>query len=307
MVLGGWFVSGLACVVIVNAAAAADLNQDMRFEDAFTPANHSPSSFILSGWGGYAFIETEDNDWDRGEAFTWGGDARGYWESDPGRGLQIEGSVLHIGNTDTPGGDAQATLDVKAGIHVIRRQEDYVHGVFGAVSYTTHADRDGNDSIHVLAGIEGSVFRNMTQYFGQIGGQVAVRGNTDETWNAGLFGTVGARHFFKEASALLAQASLGGLGQWEDGESPIWTQWILEYEHQLGGSGLSGFIAYQGDLLVELEGKSSDDTLLSNTVRIGLRLSAGGPQTPYALAKYGAGTFSLLDTHAPFGYTDDLY
>lgn len=301
-----------AILGVSGGAVAADLlpMSVEQFEEAF-----SPNSAIVSAWAGAVRLQTDDSDFNRRTVFTAGGDARAYHETGPGWGAQMELSTVIIGDVyDGSGG--QTIFDVTGGAHLIsRRDENTAHGAFAALSYTTHAAED-DASWHIMGGVEGSMFRDMTQIFGLFGGQYAIAGDRDDTWSGGIFGTVGARHFYGEDKAVLAQISLGGLGQWDDGTRcsscprngpPVWSQWILEYEHQMGVSGLSGFVAYQGDLIYDLDNSSWDDHLINHAFKIGLRGNFGAGGSLYSIAKHGAGTFNLPDLHMPYSFTDDLW
>jgi hypothetical protein len=308
--------AGIGAIICASVAFADDRNSTQRFDEAFQDPSSLSNSAILSLWGGGILIQTGETDFDDGSIFTFGGDARSYIGLSDGRGVQWELSTLYEDDADGDA-DIHPTVDVTGGAHLITRGGAADYGLFTAISYATHNDQRA-DSIHIIGGVEASTFRDMTQYFVQFGAQFAVGGGLWEgyregdktTWQEGIFGSIGARHFQTENAALLAQATVGGLGTWKgrnsQDDNAIWAQAVLEYENHIDGLGLSGFVGYQGDYIYDYTTPGWGDTLFNHAIKIGLRKNFGAGETAYSLAKNGAGTFSLPDLHTPFSYTGDL-
>lgn len=293
---------GAAAILSVGSALAADPVQSVS---PTAPAAESANSAIVSLWLGGILVQTDDGDFEKDSIFTAGGDARAYIEMAASWGLQMELAALYEGHADD-GGEDQPTAHIIAGLHAISRGANFDWGGFAAVSHTQHND-ENDSSEHFIGGLEAAIVRGMTQYFGQIGGHAAISGDTDDTWDAGAFATLGARHFFSDTSVLKGSASIGGFGTFEDAPDAIWGQWLVEYERQLDSSPLSFFAAYQGDMLNENGDSDWDDNMINHAFKLGMRASIGGGGTIYSLAHDGAGTFSLPDIHMPFSYTDDLW
>lgn len=292
-----------ASLIMSGSAIAADINQ--RFEDAFTPVEESTNSSILSLWLGPVFLQTTDGDFGEDVIGAIGGDARHHFEMAPGWGLQVELAAVVQSNADATDSDP-ASYHVIAGLHAINRTANGAWGLFAAGTHT-QANDTGNENQHILGGIEAAWFSGMNQYNFQVGGHTVVGGDSSDTWDQGIFGTASFRHFYTENSAVRASGALGGGGDFEGNQEAVWGQWIVDYEHQLAGTALSLFTAYQGDLLKEIGDDDWGDNMINHTIKLGLKGTFGGGGTIYSVAHSGAGTFSLPDLHMPFSFTDDLW
>lgn len=246
------------------------------------------------------------------DPFAFGGDARALHEFSGGNALQLE--LMGIAHTKTDeGNDKTGGTHLAVGAHVMNRDDMRAWGGFGGLTHSTHAEEEGEQSMNLFAGVEYARFMNENTFFAQIGGTMDIYSEDDgaEFWGQGIFGRVGARHFWTENDKLEASVG-GGFGKTEDNSDSEeddlkWFQIAAEWEHKFEDNPFSSFLGYQGDY-VEVDEASESccrEEVFAHTLKVGLRMAIG-PDTLLEQDRIGAGTFQFMDLSRPMMYADEL-
>ena len=310
--------SALALTVAVSGAHAADAVVPPEY---FAPAPVSQTSGNVGLWlGGFFpsnyFDEDCCNDSFEVPAYGFGGDARGIHEFSPGNALQLE--FRGLGHTDMKAGtgsgdDKVGSMFLMGGAHWINRTPNGAWGIFGGITHEIHAEEEGEGSGVAFLGAEVARHIANTTIYGQVGGLTRIFQYDDgsEVWARGVFGRVGARHFFTENRKLEGSLAAGG-GVTIDADTPsdkdplFWFQAAAEFEQKSMNGPFSWFIGYQGDYVaVDEPGGGFKESVWVHTAKIGVRMVIGQP-TLLAQDHLGVGTFTFVPIEAPLMYGDEL-
>jgi hypothetical protein len=309
-------VIALASMAGIGAHAADVTDPTIAYPQTFVPEQVWAAQIGL--WGGafvphYLHEEGDTGDF-KTNAFGFGGEARGIYEFSPGRALQMELQAVAHTNTDDDGGtsDKSGALHVAAGGHLIHRDERRAWGVFGGLTGEKFAE-EPETGMSTFLGAEYAHFMDATTLYIQGGGLLGfwAGGGGAEPWAQGVFGRVGARHFFTPNSKLEGSIA-GGVGSTIDADEssdkdPLaWFQGALEYEHKISDGPLSLFAGYKADYVrVDEAGGCCWESVWMHAVKVGVRMSLG-QDTLFAQDRRGAATFTFVDLSAPLMYADEL-
>lgn len=305
-------VIALASMAGMGANAADVAYPTIAYPQTFVPEQVWAAQIGL--WGG-AFLPHYDDDCCdfKTNAFGFGGEARGIYEFSPGRALQLEIlAVAHTGTSDQGStSDKSGAMHVAAGGHLIHRDDRRAWGLFGGLTGEKFVE-EPESGMSAFVGAEYAHFMDATTLYIQGGGLLGLwaGGGGAEPWAQGVFGRVGARHFFTPNSKLEASIA-GGVGHtvdvdFSDDKDPLaWFQGALEYEHKISDGPLSLFAGYKGDYVRVEEPGCCAESVWVHAVKLGVRMSLG-QDTLLAQDRSGAATFTFVDLSAPLMYADEL-
>ena len=296
-------------------AAAADLPVTYQ-APAVAPVPSATVALWIGGYipSGYERIGgSDDNDF-KDNAFGFGGEARGVYDVSPNVAVQLEVLALGHGSTHTQGNTSEKDRGaghIAIGGHIINRRDTWAWGGFGALTHSSHVEEE-DDSQAAILGLEAAAFFGNSTIFGQIAGTWNI-GETSEGTDAvknGIFGRIGARHFFNPNTKLEGSLAFGGGEETSTSGSSEpddwrWFQAAAEIEHKFNNP-FSVFAAYGGDYVKSDEaGPWPSEKTWVHSFRVGARMSFG-QQTLRDQEMYGAETFKFGQWAAPYMYHDEL-
>jgi hypothetical protein len=284
-------VSALALTMaLASQAQAADL-------PAPAPEPALPDvSAVMSLWAGVAALSSDDSNYDSSSYFTFGGDARV-----AGRNWQFDINAATIGETDDNDSDEYSQY-IALGGHWLNRGPDRTWGIFGGFTATGFQET-GDSAYHFFAGVEYAKFSGQSTFFGQLGGIVAIAGETTNTWESGPFGRIGWRYFPTEMSKIELDV-MAGYGKFDSRDSDWTWAWGAEYESQISGGPFAWFVGYRGHYVSDSP-SGSDDSATDHVFRLGFRIDVNS-DTLRQRDVNGAGTFDLPDFHRALAWPDEL-
>ena len=221
--------------------------------------------------------------------------------------LEIDGSVL--GNTESCNScDDDTSTYFAMAAHWLDRGEGGTWGIFGGLAHAQHqnsSDASGN----FFGGVEYAHFSGAnTTLFGQLGGTIAVMGDTSDGWQEGIFGRLGGRYFMSETSKIEVDGMVGWGRFDSDDHEGITANWGVEFENQFSGP-FSGFIAYRGyfveDSTTYVWDNRDDHEVVSHAIMVGFRVAVNS-ENLLQRERTGAGTFDIPDFHRAMAWPDTL-
>ncbi len=285
--------AGVSCAALALAASQAFSADPAAVSVA--PAPPLPYiNAVLSLWAGGVLLNSEDSEFDGSGLPTFGGDARiggNQWI------LEIYGAWLGSTDDDATANSEAATYFLAAGHYIMRDPGgDNAYGIFAGLDAAGHMDTEDH-SVNAFVGLEGAVHRGMQTYFGQFGGTFCMTGDCTDTWETGVFGRAGLRHFFNPDTKLEIDAVVAW-GYFDSSDTTTFGYgWGAEFEQQVQGGPFSFFGAYRGTYTEEGSSCTScSDDVTDHAFLLGVRVRTGGTDL-YTDYKDGASIFNTPVHH----------
>lgn len=287
-----------------SQASAADLYEPALPDLSAVMSMYAGGSFLdQSGPGdecssGENCGQFDDNTW------LAGGNARVAGQSWQ---LELAGSVLGDTDKECDGCSAEyqgSTYFALAG-HWLGRGETGTWGAFGGFAHVSHQDSDSTSG-NLFGGLEYAHFSGNSTLFGQVGGTVAVSGETTDTWEQGIFARLGWRYFMSPTSKFEVDGMVGW-GEFDSSDDGVTAAWGAEFENQFSGP-FSGFVAYRGHYVEDSDNNpccSEDQEVVSHSIMVGFRIAVNSEDL-LQRDRTGAGTFDIPDLHRALAWPNDL-
>ena len=263
--------AGASCAALALGASQAFSADPAEVMVAPAPPPLPYINAVLSLWAGGAFLDSDDSTLDSSGFPTFGGDARiggNQWI------LEIYGSYLGATDTGSDPNSEATSYFLGAGHFLWRDPGNRAIGIFAGLDAAGHMDSNDH-SVNMFTGLEGAWFRDMKTYYGQFGGSFCVTGECSDTWETGLFGRAGVRHFFN-SDAKLELDLLAAWGYFDSSDNSTWGfGWGAEYEQQVSGGPFSFFGAYRGTYTEQGCSSCSNNDVTDHTFLVGVRARTG--------------------------------